>query len=74
MRNQFYKVIIEPQEEGGFTAYIPKLPGCVSEGDTYNETLVNIQEALKLYLETMRERKQKILEDDIHFAEVCIAV
>ena len=74
MVNQFYKVIIEPQEEGGFTAYIPKLPGCISEGESYNETLENIQEALKLYIETMLERNLKVVEDDIHFAEVCVAI
>ncbi|MBF0202565.1 MAG: type II toxin-antitoxin system HicB family antitoxin [Desulfamplus sp.] len=51
--NFFYKVIIEPQEEGGFTAYIPSLPGCVSEGETYDETTKNIKEALNLYVETL---------------------
>ncbi len=56
MRDLFYKVIIEPQEEGGFTAYVPKLPGCVSEGETYNETVDNIKDATQLYLEVLNER------------------
>ena len=34
MKTYFYKTIIEPAEEGGYTAYVPKLPGCVSEGET----------------------------------------
>lgn len=74
MTEVFYKAIIEPQEEGGFTAYIPKLPGCVSEGETYDETIKNIREALQLYLETMKERNQKPIFDDIHLTEVCVAV
>jgi len=42
-----YKVIFEPQEEGGYTATVPALPGCVSEGETYDQALVNIQEAIE---------------------------
>jgi len=68
----FYKVIIEPQSEGGYTAYVPKLPGCVSEGETYEETLHNIKEALELYLETMKERENRLIEDDIHISEMCV--
>ena len=45
------KVVLEKQEEGGFTAYVPSLPGCVSEGDTREEALGNIKEAIELYLE-----------------------
>jgi len=45
------KVVLEPQEEGGYTVYVPSLPGCISEGDTYEEALRNIKEALELYLE-----------------------
>ncbi len=45
------KVILEPSEEGGFTAIVPALPGCTSEGDTREEALRNIREAIELYLE-----------------------
>ena len=45
------KVILEPSDEGGFTVYVPSLPGCISEGKTLDEALINIQEALELYLE-----------------------
>ncbi len=74
MTEYFYKVIIEPQEEGGFTAYVPSLPGCVSQGETYGETLDNIKEALTLYLETLRERQQAIKPDNVHIAEMCVSV
>lgn len=45
------KVILEPQEEGGYTVYVPSLPGCISQGDTKEEALENIKEAIELYLE-----------------------
>jgi len=44
-------VVIEPSDEGGYTATVPVLPGCISEGDTREEALANIQEAIQLYLE-----------------------
>ena len=49
------KVMLEPSEEGGFTAYIPTLPGCISEGDTVDEAMVNIREAVELYLEPIED-------------------
>jgi len=45
------KVVIESSEEGGFTVYVPSLPGCVSEGETEQEATQNIREAIELYLE-----------------------
>jgi len=53
------KVLLEPSEEGGFTALVPSLPGCISEGDSKEEALANIQEAIELYLESV--------EDDFDF-------
>ncbi len=45
------KIVLEPSEEGGFTIYVPSLPGCISEGDTKAEALENIKEAIELYIE-----------------------
>ena len=45
------QVILEPSDEGGYTVYVPALPGCISEGDTRDEALKNINEAIELYLE-----------------------
>jgi len=44
-------VVLEPQEEGGFTVYVPSLPGCISQGNTKEEAINNIKEAIELYLE-----------------------
>ena len=51
-----YKVVVEPQEEGGYTVYVPILPGCVSQGETVEEAMANIKEAIKVYLESLKER------------------
>ena len=45
------KVVLEPSEDGGYTAYVPSLPGCISEGETSEEAMANIREAVELYLE-----------------------
>ena len=45
------KVVLEPSDEGGYTVLVPSLPGCISEGETLDEALVNIREAIELYLE-----------------------
>jgi predicted RNase H-like HicB family nuclease len=44
------KVVIHPATEGGFWAEVPALPGCVTEGDTYEELLANLREAIGGYL------------------------
>ena len=45
------KVILEPSEESGYTAHIPSLPGCISEGEIKAGALDNIKQAIELYLE-----------------------
>jgi len=49
------RVVLEPSEDGGFTATVPSLPGCVSEGETRDEALRNIEEAIQLYLEPVED-------------------
>ncbi|MDM8561986.1 type II toxin-antitoxin system HicB family antitoxin [Candidatus Marithioploca araucensis] len=49
------KVVFEASEEGGYTVYVPSLPGCISEGDNQAEALTNIREAIELYLEPLEE-------------------
>ncbi|MDZ7361774.1 MAG: type II toxin-antitoxin system HicB family antitoxin [candidate division KSB1 bacterium] len=63
-----FKVILEPSDEGGFTVYVPSLPGCISEGDTGEQALKNIQEAIELYLEPVED--DWILEENAVVQEV----
>ena len=55
------KVVLEPSDEGGYTVLVPSLPGCISEGETIDEALSNIREAIDLYLEPV--------EDDLFISE-----
>jgi predicted RNase H-like HicB family nuclease len=49
------RVVLQPSEEGGFSVYVPSLPGCISEGDGREEALANIREAIELYLEPVED-------------------
>ena len=51
------RIILEPSEEGGYTAVVPALPGCISEGDSKEDALKNIKEAIDLYLEPVEDDK-----------------
>ena len=52
-----YKVVLEPQEEGGYTVYVPSLPGCVSQGESTEEAMTNIREAIEVYLDSLKARR-----------------
>lgn len=49
------RVVLEKSPEGGYTAWIPALPGCISEGNTKKDALSNIREAVELYLEPVED-------------------
>ena len=45
------KIVLEEQDDGGYTVFVPALPGCISQGDTLEEAIKNIKEAIILYLD-----------------------
>jgi predicted RNase H-like HicB family nuclease len=51
-----FDVVLEAQPEGGYTVYVPDLPGCVSEGETVDEALEMIRDAISGYLASREER------------------
>jgi antitoxin HicB len=55
-----YTVQLDPQKEGGYTVTVPSLPGCISEGETIDEALRNIQEAIEGYLLTLVAHGRKL--------------
>ena len=64
------KIVMEPSDEGGYTVYVPSLPGCISEGETIDECLKNIKEAIELYIEPVEddwifEEKQMLKEIEL---------
>ena len=54
-RSQIYDVILEPSEDGGYTVHVPALRGCVSQGETEDEALQNIQDAILTWHATWAE-------------------
>lgn len=46
-----YNAIFSPEDDGGYSVSVPDLPGCFSQGDTFEEAKANIAEAIQLYLE-----------------------
>ncbi len=50
-----YTVLVEQNEDGGYTVTVPSLPGCVSEGATWEEALAEIEEAISGYIEVARK-------------------
>jgi antitoxin HicB len=56
-----FKIMLEPDEEsGGYVVTCPSLTGCYSQGDTVDEAITNIKEAILLCLEDMESQNQEI--------------
>lgn len=71
-----YTIILEPQEEGGFTARCMELPGAISQGETKTEALDNVKEAIGLILEVLREDLESLNQGKaevfkVELADVC---
>jgi len=64
------KVILYPGEDGYTVAEVPSLPGCISQGKTREEALANIQEAIALHVEVLRDRGEQVPEDNVEMVEV----
>lgn len=60
------KVVLEPSDEGGYTAYVPALPGCISEGETAEEAMDNVREAIALYLEPLDDDLAAVEGAEVH--------
>jgi predicted RNase H-like HicB family nuclease len=55
-----YRVLIEPDEDSVYVAEVPSLPGCISQGQTREQALENIKEAIALYLESLEAHNEAI--------------
>ncbi len=67
-----FDIVLEKQSEGGYTVYVPALPGCISEGETKAETMKNIKEAISLYMEETRKSKLKKLIKNISIVKTSV--
>jgi predicted RNase H-like HicB family nuclease len=64
------RVLLQPGEDGYVVAEVPSLPGCISQGRTREEALVNIREAIALHEEVLRERGEPVPDDRVEIVEV----
>jgi len=55
-----YRVLITQDEDGAFVAEVPALPGCISQGDTRDDAVRNIQEAIGVYLESLKTHGEPV--------------
>ena len=56
-----FSVVILEDESGGYIAIVPELPGCHTQGDSLDEVMRNVREAIELYLETLSEEEKEEL-------------
>jgi antitoxin HicB len=68
-----FTVIIRPDEDGGFVATVPALPGCYTQGDTLEETRANVQQAIRGYLKVLRDNGDPIPDDSLIITETVLA-
>jgi len=64
------KVYFESSEDGGYTVYVPSLPGCISEGNSIEEATKNIKEAIELYL--MPVEDDIITDQKVYIKEIAV--
>lgn len=62
-RELFFRVVFRPEPEGGYTATVPSLPGCISYGEDIKEAREMITDAIKGYLESLRKHGEEIPDD-----------
>ncbi len=64
------KAVIHPAEEGGYWAEVPALPGCITEGDTMDEVLVNLKDAIEGWLEVANDSQS--VESTAQIIEIAV--
>lgn len=73
METMHYTVIFEHEEDGGYHAFVPVLPGCHTQGDTLDDALENVREAIHAYLDSLKAEGESAPVEDILIKPVEIA-
>ena len=61
--NRTYRINLRKEEEGGYTVFVPSLPGCITYGETVDEAIDMAKEAIELYIEELQDRGESIPDD-----------
>jgi predicted RNase H-like HicB family nuclease len=59
-----YRILLKKEPEGGYTATVPSLPGCITYGESIEEATKMVQEAIELYLESLKAHNEEIPNDE----------
>jgi predicted RNase H-like HicB family nuclease len=65
-----FEVVLQPEEAGGFSVSVPRLPGCVSQGESREEALVMVKEAIEGYLESLEAHGDPIPRVEVEHVTV----
>jgi antitoxin HicB len=63
MKQRTYRILLTPEEEGGFSVSVPALPGCFTQGETIEEAIEMAKEAISLYVESLEEDGEPVPDD-----------
>lgn len=63
MKQLTYRVLLNREPEGNYTATVPALPGCITYGETVEHAIQMAKEAIELYIEELNERGEEIPDD-----------
>jgi predicted RNase H-like HicB family nuclease len=69
-----YTVVLEREEDGGYHTFCPALPGCHSQGDTLDEAVASMQEAMTLYIESLVAHNEPLPVEDILIKPMEVAI
>jgi predicted RNase H-like HicB family nuclease len=67
-----YTAVFQKEKEGGYTVFVPMLPGCVSYGKNLEEAKKMIKDAIKLYLESLIAHNEEIPEENAFYSQIKI--
>jgi predicted RNase H-like HicB family nuclease len=63
MNQPTYRILITPEDEGGFSVFVPYLPGCFTQGETIDEAIATAKEAISLFIESLEEDGEPVPDD-----------
>ena len=62
--NRTYRINLRKEEEGGYTVFVPSLPGCITYGENVDEAISMAREAIELYIEELKDRGESVPDDN----------
>lgn len=58
-----FRIVLRPEAEGGYTVMVPSLPGCITYGDTVDESMKMAEDAIRAYIASMKKHGEEVVDD-----------